>query len=192
MPSWGSRPVETIAQPDVDDALIAAFANGDQQAFATFFYRHDASLKRYLSRMVASQASVDDICQDAWIAVLDSASGYAPGNARAWLFGIARRHAARFFRRRAGQPAHLEPLEALGAAAGWGSEHPLAEPEDVRHALEKLDEDSREVLVLRDVEGFTNDEVAQMLGLSVPAVKSRVHRARLALLALLTAEEPHA
>ena len=128
------------------------------------------------------------------MAVLSAASNFEPGNARGWLFSIARRHTARHFRRRAGEPAQMDTLETMGLNAGWGQSlgDDIAAAHDVRRALAHLDESTREILVLRDIEGFTNEETAEALGLSVPATKSRLHRARLALLAELTPEVDHA
>ncbi|MEZ4460534.1 MAG: RNA polymerase sigma factor [bacterium] len=186
--------METTARNERDEGLIQRFAAGDEAAFHAFFALHDPSLRRYVRSMVSSGAVVDDILQETWMAVLSAAESFQPGNARGWLFSIARRHTARHFRKRAGEPSQMETLETLGLNAGWGQSFgdDLAAAHDLRKALAHLDEDTREILVLRDVEGFTNEEAAEALGLSLPATKSRLHRARLALMAELTPEVNHA
>lgn len=130
-----------------------------------------------------------------------------PGSARPWLFGIARRQAARTWRRRVGEPRELLPLGLpdageghgadlleLGLRAGWGeAEDPeallsLHEREaQLRRAMDALGAADREVIVLRDLEGLSGPEVAALLGIGLPALKTRLHRARLRLLAQLRA-----
>lgn len=76
----------------------------------------------------------------------------------------------------------FEPIEELGLQAGWGQDDALeglAQREVLARALETLDGETREVLVLRDLEGFSGEEVAEMLGVGLAAMKSRLHRARL-------------
>lgn len=92
-------------------------------------------------------------------------------------------------RLRVGQPGQLEPLESLGAKAGWGDpEGPktLARIIEERDLLDKafrcLEETDREVLLACDVEGLSGAE-AWLLALSPSALKSRLHRARLRLAA---------
>ena len=89
------------------------------------------------------------------------------------------------------RPEDLVPLDALGVAAGWGAE-PSVDPREalldqdrVERALATLAAHDREALLLKDVEGFRNDEAAALLGLDLAAFKSRLHRARLRFLAAL-------
>lgn len=120
-----------------------------------------------------------------------------------WLFTIARSFCIKKRRKRAGAPGELLPLETADARAVAAPSVPPDEAaghrevgaalEDAIGALEPM---YREVLVLRDVEGLAAEEVAKVLGVSVDAVKSRLHRARLAvrdrLAPLLTPSEPTA
>jgi len=110
------------------------------------------------------------------------------------LLTIARRAVYRLHRRREGEPSDFASIEELGQKAGWGSEDPeteMASLQDralLRHALSRLPATYREVLVLRELESFSGNEVASMTGLSLAAVKSRLHRARLALTAAVKEE----
>jgi len=178
--------------------LIERTARGDRAAFAVLVQRWRDPLFRYLRSVVPPQAA-EDALQETFLAVFRGAGGWRGGSARGWLFGIARRKAARQRRRRAGEPAHTEPLEVLGGAAGWGT---TRDPEELASALEDrarlqaaldgLSEEDREVIVLKDLEQLTNPELAELLDLSLAAVKSRLHRARLRLMAELTQEASHA
>ncbi len=173
---------------EADDArLLAAAADGDRRAFARFVDRHEASVLRYLRAAAAQDADADDAFQEAFLAAWRGAGGFrGEGSARAWMLTVARNALRRHHRRRAGEPTGYEPLEDLdhlGRAAGWGRPEPAEEAlerEDLlRWALDGLAPGDREILVLRELEGLGGEEVAELLGLSLAAQKSRLHRARL-------------
>lgn len=132
--------------------------------------------------------------QETFVAVWGSAKGYrGEGSARAWIYGLARRQAARTWRRRAGEPLAPVPLHELGAQAGWGRDpeqlaSALQDTERVRAALRTLSAADQEILVLCDLEEGTGPEVAEILGLTANATRVRLHRARLRLMAKLREE----
>lgn len=170
-------------------------ASGDRAAFATLVAAHREAMWATLRFHTPSEAAAEDALQETFLAAWRGAAswtGEAP--VRAWLRGIARAQAARTWRRRVGQPAVFGELDDnLGAAAGWASGDPeraAARAEQancLRLALQRLPEEDREVLTLRDQEGLTGPEAAAALGLTLDALKSRLHRARLRLMALLRA-----
>jgi len=170
-----------------DSELLKTFVEGDESAFVVLVQRHLLPLRRFLLTVVRREADVDDIVQETFQAVFKQADSFEGEDARPWIFGIGRRQALRSFRKRSGEPEQFEPLEQLAMAAGWGDPegalNALEDKEVVRKALAKLPIEAREVLLLRDVEGFTTQETATILGLAIPAVKSRLHRARLGLMA---------
>lgn len=141
---------------------------------------------RYLAAILGQAEDAEDALQETFLAVWRNAAGYrGQGAARAWLYTIARHAASRLRRRRVDEPVELVSLEQLGVAAGWGEPlDPLpasreSRRELVRTALERLGPEEREIILLRDVEGFSGEETAEMLGLTLPAMKTRLHRARL-------------
>jgi RNA polymerase sigma-70 factor (ECF subfamily) len=175
-----------------DDELLSRSARGDSSAFEQFLTRHERWLTRFAGAMAGGD--VEDVVQDAFVAAWRGAAGFRGGDARAWLAVIARNAAHARFRRRAGEPPVHETLDSsedLARAAGWGVDGPdveferLATREAVAAAFERLPVEDREVLMLRDVEGFSGDETAATLGVSLSAMKSRLHRARLRLAASL-------
>ncbi len=176
-----------------DRELIQATASGDRRAFAALVARHRDAAWRLLRAGTADEQAAEDALQETFLAAYRGAAGYrGEGSARAWILGLARRQGARTWRRRAGEPAAPVPLCELGEAAGWGREGDpeslaaaLEDRRRLRGALEALAAGDREILVLRDLEQLRAPEVAELLGISVPAVKSRLHRARLRLLAEL-------
>lgn len=174
--------------PADDRSLLHSVAAGDRAAFDALVERHQASVYRLLSAMGASSADADDALQETFVAAWRNAGSFqGAGSARAWILTIARNALRRAHRRRAGEPERFEPLEELGLQAGWGREDPELEALERRDLLGKalgtLSSADREILVLRELEGFAGEEVAEMLGLTVPAMKSRLHRARLRLVA---------
>ena len=172
-----------------DAALLAASATGDTEAFAVFMRRHESAVARYVSVLIGS-SDVDDALQETFFATWRAAAGFrGEGGARSWLYTIARHAVQHQQRRRVDEPAKLESIEELAARAGWGC-LPATEvkasderAELLHRALEQLPREEREVLILRELDGFSGEEAADALHLSLAAMKSRLHRARIHLAA---------
>ncbi len=162
---------------------------GDRGAFESFVGRHEAAVFRFLKASAADDADAEDALQEAFVAAWRHAGSYRGGSsARGWILTIARNALRRTHRRRVGEPSSFEPLEELGIQAGWGRDDVLegmARRETLDHAMQRLGAEEREVLVLRELEGLAGEEVAGMLGITLAAMKSRLHRARLKFLAAL-------
>lgn len=179
-----------MTEPDA--ALLRRAAGGDRSAYDTFVTRHQDALYRYLRLAAGHGDDAEDALQEAFLAGWRAAGSFrGAGSARGWLFTIGRHALLRLRRRRVDEPADLVPLEALGCEAGWGEE-PAMEPAggggrgaQLTAALERLAPTDREVIVLRELEGFSGEEAAALLGMELPALKSRLHRARLRLAAEL-------
>ena len=143
------------------------------------------SIRRFAARMCKNDADADDVLQDALLSIathLDSFEGRS--SLPSWAFTIARSACSR--RRRGMKNAPAEGEESLNAqpAEGPGPEDKASSVETgelVGRALARLPDEYREVLLLRDAEGLTAPEAAQVLGVSIDALKSRLHRARAAL-----------
>jgi RNA polymerase sigma-70 factor (ECF subfamily) len=187
-------------QPAAEDdaGLLRLAAAGDPNAFEQLVTKHEASVYRFVRTLTADVPRAEDALQETFLAAWRAAATFRHGSSvRTWLFAIARHAVERQFRRRVGEPAPEDQvsIEALGIEAGWGSP---GNPEDVvlrqeqadivARALDALGPDDRRVLVLRDLEGLDGDEAAQVLGVSLAAVKSRLHRARLRFAARLREE----
>lgn len=173
-----------------DRELLTAAARGDRAAFDGFVTRHQAAVFRYLRSAAADEADAEDALQEAFVGAWKGAASYRGGpSARGWILTVARNALSRAHRRRVGEPSSFEGIDELGLQAGWGSGDDtlegLARRDLLERALSSVPPDEREVLVLRELEGFSGDEVAEMLGLSLAAMKSRLHRARLRFVAAL-------
>ncbi len=137
--------------------------------------------------------------QETFLAACRAAGSWrGEGSVRAWLLGLARRQAARTWRRRKGEPLDPVPLHELGNLAGWGRDddpeafaQALQDRRRLRAALLRLSPQDREVIVLRDLEQLTGPEAAEALGVDLGALKSRLHRARLRLMVELRQDGRH-
>jgi RNA polymerase sigma-70 factor (ECF subfamily) len=181
------------AEHERDLRSIRLAADGDRRAFAELVLRHQASVLRLARALTRTPEAAEEVLQDTFLAALEHARSFrGESSVRTWLMTIARNAAARRRRRRAGEPADTVPLHELGEAAGWGDEPgPEAALEEAerraafQRALAALSEEDRAVIVLRDLEGLPGDDAAAVLGLTLPAMKTRLHRARLRLVAAL-------
>ncbi|MCA9521701.1 MAG: RNA polymerase sigma factor [Myxococcales bacterium] len=174
-----------------DRTLLQGVACRDRGAFEELVRRHQASVYRFARGLCESDAAAEDALQETLIAAYRNAASYTGASSvRSWLFGIAFRQAQKLRRRRAGEPRFFDSLTDLGVAAGWGA---IEDPEELvraarqrdclQLALGDLEVEERAVLVLRDIEELSGDETASVLNLSLAAMKSRLHRARLKLAA---------
>jgi RNA polymerase sigma-70 factor, ECF subfamily len=172
-----------------DDELIAAVARGDDIALRELFTRHAPWLATRL-RASLPAAEVEDVLQETFLAVWRGARGYQPGSGGGWIWGIARRQAALWLRRRGPAAA---PLPA-GPVPGGAGPVP-ADPADAAlaradlaaavRALGPEGSPERETWRLMYAEDRPAAEVAVLMGVPVGTVKSRAHRARRQLRAAL-------
>lgn len=164
-----------------DDALIARLAGGDETALRELFSRHAPWLAVRL-RVVLPAADVEDVLQETFLAVWRGAGGYRPqGVAGGWLWGIARRQAALWLRRRgrdgglfAGQ-THPESPAAEDLVDAAISRMDLATAVET---LGPADGPERQVWRLLFVEDRPVAQVAELMGVPQGTVKSRAHRIR--------------
>ena len=187
-----------------DNALLSALRSGDDHALAQLLERHAPAVYRFGVKMCRDPEDAKDIVQDTLLAAARGLHDFRGGaSLSTWLFAIARSFCIKKRRRRVGAPSELVSLEADDARAVATEAVPPDEAAGDREigaaldaAIGALEPMYREVLVLRDVEGLTAQEVASVLGVSVDAVKSRLHRARLTvrdrLAPLLIPSEPAA
>jgi len=171
-----------------DDALIAAVAAGDDTALRALFCRHAPWLAARL-RSALSAADVEDVLQETFLAVWRGAGGYRPeGTARGWLWGVARRQAALFLRRRGRAELALPAVIAADRRDGADPAEAAVSRAAIEDAVGVLGPEGspdREVWRLMYVEDRPVAEVAELMGVPEGTVKSRAHRARRLLRAAL-------
>ena len=180
-----------MSRPEPDQLLTLAQA-GDPAALDELLRLQRTTVFRYGLRVCRSTEDAEDAVQETlWAAARSIRSFRRAAAITTWLFTIVRNKCYRLLRHRHAEPdlADALPMPPPGAV-----EEELAVREISRilvAALSRLDPGHREVILLRDVEGLTAPEAAARLGLSVQALKSRLHRARQALREEASAVQPH-
>ena len=174
-----------------DQDLLCAAREGDAGALEQLLLRHQPRVYRFGMKLCRDPEDARDVLQDTLFAMARTVHDFRGASSLStWLYTIARSFCIKKRRRSKFAPDRVESLEELPEPEQKRLRADAPSPEDdatageIRAALERgiasLDPRLREVLVLRDVEGLTAPEVAEVLGLGVEAVKSRLHRARVA------------
>jgi RNA polymerase sigma-70 factor (ECF subfamily) len=173
-----------------DQGLLEAARGGDRAALEAFVERHQARVLRFGLKMCRDAEDARDVAQETLLAAARGIARFrSAASPSTWLYTIARSFCIKKRRRSKFAPAALVSLDGEGGKAALHvpdyRRDPEQELDDQRlgvgldAAISALDPKYREILVLRDVEGLTASEVAEVTGLRVEAVKSRLHRARL-------------
>jgi RNA polymerase sigma-70 factor (ECF subfamily) len=187
----------SVAAPPTDESLLSRAQGGDLDAFEALVDRHRERAFGVALRITRSEADAAEITQDTFLSAYEHLKSFR-GEAAfgSWVHRIAANHALMRIRHRRVAEAAGEVLkEPLFNERGSLEEPPTSDwgrPADeqaldaelgkaIQQAADGLPETYREVFLLKDVEGLSYEEIAQMTGISVAAVKSRLHRARLAL-----------
>src|SRR5215471_18234003 len=190
--------VQVAAEDESGDRRLLEQAQaGDMSAFEALVERHRDKVYGLALRMTRSDADAGEITQDTFLSAYQHLSEFR-GEAAfgSWVHKIAANNALMRLRRQ----RILDVVSDDLAAPEFTERGSLAEPPEtdwsrraddkilddelgraIQEATDTLPEGYREVFLLKDVEGLSYEEISEMVGISVPAVKSRLHRARLAL-----------
>jgi RNA polymerase sigma-70 factor (ECF subfamily) len=143
---------------------------------------HIGSLRRYARALIRDQTDADDLVQDALTRALSRAHCFQQGtNLRAWLFTLMHNVHVNQIRRRVARPDEVAVDEVAPHLAAPGAQVDRVELRELRQAVAGLPEEQRQVLLLVAVEGLKYEEVAEILGIPIGTVMSRLSRARAAL-----------
>jgi RNA polymerase sigma-70 factor, ECF subfamily len=173
------------------EALVDRARRGDARAFEQLARDIERPLYRHAARILG-QDDAEDVVQDALLSAWKSLASFEGTSFRAWVFRIVTNRALDRLRSRRRRPElPLDPPVEDDDAVGWAEPAaPGAELADlaadrealrvVEEALGTLPAEQRAVLLLRDVEGFAYEEIATITSTEIGTVKSRIHRARVA------------
>lgn len=169
-----------------DHECVVRFRNGEQSAFAELVRRYQDRIFRFLLRMTGCREEAMELTQDTMIKALDALGDWRPeATFSTWLFRIANNAGIdRLRRRKVVKYVPIEDHMDLADPAA-GPEEALQSAQRARvldAALQRLQDDQRQVLLLREIEEMSYAEIGEVLGLREGTVKSRIARARLALL----------
>jgi len=181
-------------EPHPDVALVERVRGGDVSAYDTLVRKYERQLFRIAQHITQNREDAEDVMQDAFLKAYEKLEQFQ-GNSKfyTWLVRIAVNESLmRLRKRRTGKMVSIdEDIETDEGSvprdlADWAPDpeqnYNQAElAEILRKTIQGLPQGFRVVFVLRDVEGLSTEETAETLGLSIPAVKSRLLRARLQL-----------
>lgn len=181
-----------------DAELVRLAQEGDVDAFAEIVRRYERRLRIVLLRILDDARDVEEAVQDSFVQAWRNLDRFrAEAALFTWLYRIGVNAALARTRRREHPTTDLDSLPSEGAAQVPRDVLPetAAEAHDLRArilaALAELPFEHREAVVLRDLAGLSNEEVAGALGVSIAAAKSRIHRGRLELRDLLEPRRDH-
>jgi RNA polymerase sigma-70 factor (ECF subfamily) len=179
---------QTAAAVESDEALVERFRAGDETAFETLVRRYEAPLRKLAFGYLRDRMLAEDVAQESLLLAYRRITSLGHAEAfRSWLFRIATNRAHDFLRRvaRKGEIGGQEGEDRIGE---------LEEPVDatarlvardlgrrLQGAVAELPEKYRRPLLLKEIEGMTYAEIAELLGWPMGTVQIRIHRARLRL-----------
>jgi RNA polymerase sigma-70 factor (ECF subfamily) len=197
-------------EAQADRTLAARLVRGEEDAFRELVALHDPGLRR-MARLYVEDAVADDVVQDTWLTVVRGIKGFeGRSSLKTWAYGIL----VNVARRRAQREGRTVPFAAVGGGDWPGTvglerlQHPALgtgywpsaptwgrDPSDasvaaetrevVLRALQMLGPAQREVMTLRDIEGWSGPEVSEVLGISDVNQRTLLHRARVKVRAAL-------
>ncbi len=182
------KPADASSNDAEDVRLMRLVARGDTAAFEELIQRHQALVIGTVARMLGSNSEVEDIAQQVFIRVWKSAGRYVPrAKFTTWMLKITRNlvfNELRRSKRRAHVPIQTDPDAEeipLKDEAAQSPDVSLLETElqqAIDKAIAELPETQRMAVILRRYQDLSYEQIADILGLSVPAVKSVLFRAR--------------
>jgi RNA polymerase sigma-70 factor (ECF subfamily) len=180
-------PSKDLPDRESDEALVALAQGGNEAALEALLGRHQDRVYQLAYRMLGHREDALDVAQDVFVSVFRGLERFeSKAMFTTWLHRVTVNRCRDELRRR-GSRKHARPLSLDAVDA---IDPPSADPapdaraasaeahEAVARAVEELPDDAREVLVLRDVQDLAYEEIAEVLGVPVGTVRSRLHRAR--------------
>jgi RNA polymerase sigma-70 factor (ECF subfamily) len=179
-----------VGDQPLDAELVKRVQKGDRRAFDLLVMRYQQRLMGLVMRYVKDHAEALDVTQEAFIKAYRALPGFRGDSAfYTWLYRIAvntaKNHLVAEGRRTTAADMDAEVAERLDES---GRLRELSTPEDylceremaavIRDAIQALPEDLRTALTLREMEGLTYDEIAEVMGCPIGTVRSRIFRAR--------------
>jgi len=177
-----------------DEVLVSKFMKGCEESFAEIISRYETKVHNLSMRLTRNQEDAEEVLQDVFITVYRKIASFE-GKAKfsSWLYRITVNAAfMKLRKKKQDRTVSIEEMlptivnQSTTKEHGFGSQSDsLTMNNQIREALEnaigRLPDEYRAVFVLRDVDGLSNKEVGDILNLSIPAVKSRLHRSRIML-----------
>lgn len=177
-----------------DTVLVEQFKRGCLESFEEIMRRYESKVFNMAMRFTRNQEDAEEVLQDVFSTLYRKVEGFQGKSAfSSWLYRIVVNAAfMKLRKRKQNQTISIEDLapairqycldcDAMVSTRSDSVSMNRELRDIIQNAINRLPEQYRAVFVLRDVDGMSNQEVGEILGLSIPAVKSRLHRSRLML-----------
>ena len=177
-------------EKNVDQALVERVQNGDSRAFDLLVQKYQNRIAKLIARFVRNPADVQDVAQEAFIKAYRALPNFRGESAfYTWLYRIAintaKNHLVAAGRKSPSYAVDVQEVEKYDASE-WLKEYATPERElladeiqvTVNSALEGLPPDLREAITLREIEGLSYEDIAQVMDCPIGTVRSRIFRAR--------------
>jgi len=165
-----------MSESDLD--LVRRAQAGDLTAYASLIDRHRVGLERYAMHLLGQREDAEEALQDALIRAYRSIGQCREGERfRPWLTRILVNRCRTLLARRQQQGRFRVSIDQIDGVAAHGSADGNGQLDEIQQGLARLSDDAREAFLLKHVEGFSYDEMVELTGASVSALKMRVSRA---------------
>ena len=177
-------------EKNVDQALVERVQKGDSRAFDLLVQKYQSRIAKLIARFVRNPADVQDVAQEAFIKAYRALPNFRGDSAfYTWLYRIAintaKNHLVAAGRKTPSYAVDVQEVEKFDASE-WLKEYATPERElladeigaTVKSALEVLPPDLREAITLREIEGLSYEDIAQVMDCPIGTVRSRIFRAR--------------
>lgn len=167
-----------------DEVLVAQAISGKQEAFEELVIRYRALVYYVVIQTVTNQQEAEDIAQDVFISAFGTLKGFDSSKAcfKTWLFNIVKKRCIDWLRKpKRAFSTHEEILGESNMQASENPENALINKEfhqALKRAFKSLGEEQRLCLALKSIEGLSYTEIAQIVGIPVGTVRSRISNAR--------------
>lgn len=186
--------VDNVLEKVTDEELVSLVKTKNYAAFEELMRRYEKGIYNLALRITRSPEEAEEILQDTLLSAFKNISHFREESSfKTWIYKVGTNFALMKLRKKKqdskiflDEPLHFQNEEIPRDLADW-SENPedLFEKQELKkllkEAVDSLPEIYQTVFWMRDIDGLSNQEVAEILGLSIPAVKSRILRARLLL-----------
>ncbi len=163
-------------------SLVTDFRNGSIDAFKKLYLRYENPIYRFCKHITGDDSFARDAFQETFIRMFEHRTELRSDNIQSWLFTIARRVCLNILRTRR---AHHEQFDEKVHDHDEPMHTDVLLREHLHNAIQQLAEPLRSALILRDIEGYTYQEIADIVGIDLSLAKVRVYRARLHLRKIL-------
>ncbi len=164
------------ARAAVRDEDILAVARNDPDALRRLYEKTSKGVYAYALSLLKNAHDAEDVCQETFLSIYDKAGDYEPqGKPMAWIITVAKRHALTVLRKERGK-SYIEEAEKANAEAFSRTEN-TEQRLLLQAATEVLNDDERQIVMLKAVAGMKAREIGKILGMPLNTVLSKYHRA---------------